>query len=142
MAITQTSLGCVPLVLDHCFRYPIGTPAKVNDSFFQQTFAISDAKELNPRHLEIWYTVHAAQVASLKAVHIGAAGRDIDSIARRVVDNRLAELRSAGSFAWKDVNEVFTHRLGHGRLWDSERDVQACHNGIRVLLNRDRAGWT
>ncbi len=64
-----------------------------------RTFATSD--ELDPRDVEIYELVLRAQLAALEAVRPGPLGREVDAVARAVIDG-------AGHA------EHFGHGLGHG----------------------------
>jgi Xaa-Pro aminopeptidase len=63
-----------------------------------RTFATG---ELDPRDREIFDTVLAAQLAALEAVRPGPLGREVDAVARQIID-------AAG------LAEHFGHGLGHG----------------------------
>jgi Xaa-Pro aminopeptidase len=63
-----------------------------------RTFATG---ELDPRDREIYETVLVAQVAALEAVRAGPTGREVDAVARAIIDD-------AGHA------EHFGHGLGHG----------------------------
>jgi Xaa-Pro aminopeptidase len=63
-----------------------------------RTFATG---ELDPRDREIYETVLTAQVAALEAVRPGPLGREVDAVARQIIDD-------AGHA------EHFGHGLGHG----------------------------
>ncbi len=64
-----------------------------------RTFATSD--DVDPRDREVYAVVLAAQLASLDAVRPGPLGKDVDAVAREVID-------AAGHA------EHFGHGLGHG----------------------------
>ena len=67
-------------------------------SDFTRTFVIGEASE---RHVEIYNQVLQCQVAACEATVDGANGRDIDALARKILDE-------------KDLNQYYTHSLGHG----------------------------
>jgi Xaa-Pro aminopeptidase len=64
-----------------------------------RTFATSD--DLDPRHREVYAVVLRAQRAALAAVAPGPLGREVDAVAREIID-------AAGH------TEHFGHGLGHG----------------------------
>lgn len=65
-----------------------------------RTIALPTSK-IPSKHLEVWYTVHAAQSAAKHAAHRGVKASEVDSAAREVIG-------SVGA------GQYFTHRLGHG----------------------------
>ncbi|KAF8321295.1 Creatinase/aminopeptidase [Clavulina sp. PMI_390] len=91
-----------------------------------RTFTISPPGSIDPRHLELWYVVLAAQKAALKAAQRGVYARNVDKIAREVVKTGLEDYGVKMQERWRflgtndqsqenfDVNDYFTHRLGHG----------------------------
>ena len=84
--------------------------------------------ELDPRDAEIYETVLVAQEAALRAVRAGPTGREIDAVARTIIDD-------AGHA------EHFGHGLGHGvgmevhegpRLGKTGEDALAAGNIVTV----------
>ena len=84
--------------------------------------------ELDPRDAEIYETVLVAQKAALRAVRAGPTGREIDAVARTIIDD-------AGHA------EHFGHGLGHGvgmevhegpRLGKTGEDALAAGNIVTV----------
>lgn len=91
---------------------------------------------MDPRHLELWYVVHAAQKVALKTARRGVRAREVDKAAREIIKAGMREFRikmRERRFGWSkseqqqqdhhaadkerdefDVNDYFTHRLGHG----------------------------
>ncbi|EJD05791.1 Creatinase/aminopeptidase [Fomitiporia mediterranea MF3/22] len=65
-----------------------------------RTFALKEST-IPTDHLEVWFTVHAAQSAALRAARNGSLTRRVDEAARTVIS-------TAG------YGKFFTHRLGHG----------------------------
>lgn len=57
--------------------------------------------EPTPRHREVYETVLRAQLAALEMMRPGVAARDVDALARKVLDER-------------DLARYFGHSLGHG----------------------------
>ena len=86
---------------------------------------------MDPRHLELWYIVRAAQKVALRTARRGTRARDVDKAAREVIKAGIQEFRTRTrerrTFLSPhdteenekdddefDVNDYFTHRLGHG----------------------------
>lgn len=67
-------------------------------SDFTRTFVIGEASD---RHVEIYQQVLKCQIAACEATVVGANGRDIDALARKILDE-------------KQLNRYYTHSLGHG----------------------------
>ncbi|KAI5122038.1 hypothetical protein M0805_006023 [Coniferiporia weirii] len=65
-----------------------------------RTFALKEST-IPSEHLEIWFTVHAAQIAALQSAYNSSLTRNVDGAARAVITSM-------------GYGEYFTHRLGHG----------------------------
>ncbi len=78
--------------------------------------------ELNDQALEVYALVRAAQLAGVEAVQPGGGGRDIDAVARAVIEH--------GGYA-----ERFGHGLGHGvgmEVHEAPRLSQRSEDHLRV----------
>jgi Xaa-Pro aminopeptidase len=78
--------------------FDIGARVEGYCSDITRTVVVGEASE---RHREIYAQVLKAQLAALQAIKPGANGRDVDALARRILDE-------------KDLGQFFGHGLGHG----------------------------
>ncbi len=93
----------------------IGASVDGYNSDITRTFAIGEVSE---RQREVYEQVLKAQVACVNALAPGANGRDIDGLARQILDE-------------KDMAQYFGHGLGHGL-------GMAVHDDGRLSVNVDQ----
>lgn len=108
--------------------------------------------------------VRAAQKAALRVAHRGMRARDVDKTAREVIRAGIQDFRvktrerrrfsspSKEVQEWEDsakedgfdVNDYFTHRLGHGEF--PHTYTALIYRGLRLnpgcLMNRNRDRWS
>lgn len=94
------------------------------NSDITRTFVVGEASD---RQREIYEQVLKAQIASIEALVVGGNGKDVDALARRILDE-------------KDLAQYFGHSLGHG-LGRSVHDAGRLHFSADQPLEAGQV-WT
>ena len=87
-----------PLEVGDFLTFDLGAKVEGYCSDITRTFVIGEASE---RHKEVYEQVLKAEVAGINALKPGANGREIDGLARQILDE-------------KGLAQYFRHGLGHG----------------------------